>query len=887
MLEQLLGVFICAHAIKHPVFKPTVGANSIDALKAQVKPIFELTEEDLIELIPTRSGFTFIGCPNCDEGTQEGELSWSIEDPKHVFCRYCQMRFPNEQFPDGCLLKVTNPLGEEQEYPYWEDENGYRYFFQAKGWYVARGYFSRVASDLATLFYLTDEGPYARRAALILDRFAQVYPGYCVTNDYPGRQKSLFEGNEPPYPYWGGKWSRWFYGDIPRDLALVYDRIYASGELEKLADEQGVDVKERIEKDFFRAAVEFVRTYPIYLGNMDPTIHRGLITVGRVIGEPDIVHDAVTRITQLFTERFFFDGVWKEGAVSYHNQTIGGLRAAIALLKGYSDPEGYAHPQDGRHFANLNLAAEFPIIDKAMCIPELLKYPNGRTVPIHDTWAKESRSPTDGTGPMLLPALGHARLGRGEGENQMQVHLHFSGGYGHQHNDVLNVTLFARGHELLSDIGYTHTRYRRWSTSTLAHNTVTVDGVEQHGGSEDQPSDGNLLLYVPGDEMFQAVEASGERAYPDRVQTYRRTLLLVGVSPETAYVVDIFRVTGGKRHEYVLHGDADYAGTIETDLPLADYGKNLLPANTPWRLPIRENDSGDAGEHNIAYAFMREVKWAKPAKSWIATFKAARRGVSLTGPPAYLSVHGLPEAETELFFGVAPSIRRADENDANVDDFTMPILVARREGENLTSTFVSVFEPHSGEPVLKSVERIATTGSDVALKIAHGDATDFILSRLDDASETELNMEDLSLRGRLGFARRINGRIDRMCLIDGTHLRQGDCELKVSGPIEGKVLGVLRQAGGDTINGFVVDVNISPSEQLKGATLINFHPDGFTYGYEIKNVMKIEGQTVIELTDEPGYEIEDGKTRLVFFPQRESEGENRFRITNYELIVSF
>jgi len=676
-------------------------------------------------------------------------------------------------------------------------------------------------------------------------------------------------------------------------LALTYDHIYDSGELKRLSDEQGVDVRERIENDLFRAAVEFVRTYPIYLGNMDPTIHRGLITVGRVLGEPDYVHDAANRITQLFTKRFFFDGMWKEGAVSYHNQAIGGLRSAISLLKGYSDLEGYVHPQDGVHFENLDLASEFPdetrrpswrtarrlaaygIIEKATRIPELLKYPNGRTVPIHDTWAKEKRSPTNQTGPLLLPALGHSRLGSGEGENQMQVHLHFSGGYGHQHNDVLNIMLFAKGHELLSDIGYTHTRYRRWSTSTLAHNTVMVDGVEQNSGSEDRPSDGNLLLYVPGDETLQAVEASGERAYPDRVKTYRRTLILIGVSPESAYIVDIFRVEGGARHEYVLHGDADTDGSMETNLPLTDYGKNLLPANIPVRLPIRESDGGDAGEHNIAYAFMRDVKRAKPSKSWVATFK------SESEHPAYLRIHSLSEPATELFFGVAPSIRRADENDAKVGDITMPILAARREGENLTSKFVSVFEPYSIRPFLKSVERIPTTGSDVALKIAYGDVTDFILSRLDDSPETELKVNDLSLRGRLGFVRQINDRIDRMCLIGGTHLSKGDCVLESRGPIEGKILDVLRKAKGDAVNGFVVDVDIPPSEQLKGATLINIHPDGFTHGYEIKNIKKIRGQTVIELTDEPGYEIEDGKTRLLFFPQRESKGENRFRITNY------
>jgi hypothetical protein len=178
-----------AGAADHPIF-PAEGDEA--SLRGRVEPVMALTEERLLQLIPDRSGFTFVGCPDCDEGAQEGELSWSIEDPEHVFCRFCGMKYPNEKYPDTQILRVRNPVGQEVEYPYWEDGSGYRYFFQAKGWYVARDYFASIALDLARLYSLTREERYARRAALILDRFAQVYPGYCVTNDYPNKQKSLF-----------------------------------------------------------------------------------------------------------------------------------------------------------------------------------------------------------------------------------------------------------------------------------------------------------------------------------------------------------------------------------------------------------------------------------------------------------------------------------------------------------------------------------------------------------------------------------------------------------------------------------------------------------------------------------------------------------------------
>jgi len=51
------------------------------------------------------------------------------------------------------------------------------------------------------LYYLSKDQSCARRSALILDRFAQVYPGYCVHFDLPFLQKTIFSGDQGfPYP---------------------------------------------------------------------------------------------------------------------------------------------------------------------------------------------------------------------------------------------------------------------------------------------------------------------------------------------------------------------------------------------------------------------------------------------------------------------------------------------------------------------------------------------------------------------------------------------------------------------------------------------------------------------------------------------------------------
>ena len=443
-----------------PVFPSRRRGNDGEGPERRLEPVLRLSETELLRLIPDRSGFRFVGCPNCQGGTQEGQLDWTLERPDEVYCRYCQMRFPNEEFPENQVLRVKDPRGEMQAYPCWESpgppprlgrsgrptaepREGYRYFFRAKAWFLAREYFSQAASDLALLYERTGDRSYARKSALILDRFAQVYPGYCVHYDLPFTQKHIFPGDQGhPFPvsdYRAAKWSWWAYMDIPEDLIRAYDLIRSSGAVDDA-------MKRRIEDDFFRASVTFVRGFEPQLGNMDPSLLRGMIVAGRVLGEPDYIHEAVDWIDRLVGRQFFADGMWREGTPSYHQQTLGGLQRLDELLKGYSDPPGYHYARDGKRFEGINLADRYPILKKARTIAERLQYPSGRPVVVHDTWSRDrGRGGTTSTGPMLLPAYGHARLGLGRGDDQVQVHLHFSGGYGHQHDDLLSLTLFARG----------------------------------------------------------------------------------------------------------------------------------------------------------------------------------------------------------------------------------------------------------------------------------------------------------------------------------------------------------------------------------------------------------------------------------------------------------
>ena len=867
-----------------PVFHPDVDQDHVAGLEKSLAPLMALSEDELVRLIPDRSGFRFVDCPNCEGGAEENQLSWSIEEPDRVFCLFCKMRFPNDVFPENGVMRVTNPRGEVQAYPYWEapfpppaalpgplsniaPDEQYRHYFRAKGWYVARMYFSDAAHRLGKLYFLTGKPDFARTAALILDRFAQVYPGYCARFDAPFRPKVVFEGDRtfpfPVSPYLAAKWDYWAYGDIPSDLILAYDLINESGQVND-------EMKRRIEDDLIRGSVSFVRSYPITLSNMDPTVLRGLISAGRVLEEPAYVHEAVDWIGNLIRKQFFVDGMWREVAVSYHNQTVHGLADVIDLLKGYSDPKGYVHPESEVRYENLDLSESFPLFERARRIPDLLRYPNGRVVAVHDTWAREHRAPTECSRSGLLGGAGHAWLGRGAGEFQMQAHLHFSGAYGHAHADLLSISLYSHGQERLSDIGYTWTHQRQWASSTVSHSTVVVNGEDQARGHENDPSDGNLKMFVPGNSGFQAVGVRGNRAYPGIVRDYSRLLMMIDVSEQDAYVVDVFRVEGGSRHDFVLVGDANNDGSTETDLDRSAHGETMLPPGVKVVLPSGETVPGYAEGHNFAYAYVRDVTRAAISAPWQVTFTSEGE------PRGGVRVHGVSELDGELLFGSMPSVRRAEESESRLDDYTMPALIHRREGNNLSSDFVNVLEPFGERTFLRSVERLDNVSGGLALKIAGEGYTDYLFYSADGK---RLIAEDTLLDGRIGFVRERDNVVERMSLIGGSLLQKGNARLTGSGIFRGAILEVLRKETGSDVNGLAVEGSVPEGDRMTGLTVVVEDGAGFTLGLGLADVVNRGGRTVLVLAGDPGFEIDpDGTSRHAYFPRRTWTGVNRYEI---------
>ena len=860
-----------APTMRHPVLAHRIDPKRAATYEKQVERVMAMTEEAMLSFVPDRPFVRFCYCPNCHGGSQgSGIYTWSIGRPDEIKCKYCGMVFPNAKYPCDRAIEGTNALGETFTYHYHQDQarDDLRIFIPGHILMYKRKWIMQQARRLAVAYHAAKNEKYARRVVLILDRIAQVYPHYPAMRQWITTFK--FQQQKPPYTGAGGRWGRWMADELPSGVPAIYDLLYESPEFDKLSQVRGYDVRETFERDFLRATWEYVNTFKRHSGNMGPSYLWTAIRMGKVVGEPDYVDWAHKWLMEILMTGCFYDGMWHE-APSYHYQVMGGLRRAFAELKGYSDPPGYANKETGKRFDDLDPDQDIAFFATAQNAPAVVGFPNGIVSPIHDTWANSRRhKPRMETRSAILPGYGHASLGCAAGANQMQAQLHFSGCYGHSHYDCLNLTLFAKGREMLCDIGYSHTKLRSFTVSTVGHNLVAVDRQRQTSKN----AYGDLLAYFPNVDGVSAVEVDGARAYANirGLDRYRRLLALVPASDTDAYVVDVFRVRGGSTHDWLLHGSANHDMAGECNVELTATRENLLEPGEPWAEPRTE------GSRFSPYGVIRDVAAGETDGDAVTAFAYAdepRRGVR---------VHVLGGAATQVFLGRSPSIRKAGRDSNKVWDFWMPQLVARRTGSApLASTFVAVEEPFAGKPFIRAVQALALTPGDdgaVALSVSYGGTVDTIISTLDTEPYPErTTTTGVSIRGRLGIVRQVGGKTIGLWLFEGRKLAVNDDVLDAATARHpGRIAAATRKADGASDDAFIVDADLPSDRALSGAWMLVTHGNGQTRGYEIDRVARRDGKTLVVLTSDHGLRVAGSQTEEVFFPRRTMQGPNRFAI---------
>ena len=380
-----------------------------------------------------------------------------------------------------------------------------------------------------------------------------------------------------------------------------------------------------------------------------------------------------------------------------------------------------------------------------------------------------------------------AALRSGAGADERVVWLDYDTGGRHGHADGMNIGLLAKGLDLMPDFGYPPVQYGGgwagpkaiWYRKTPAHNTVVIDGRDQNLTSA-KITGGRTTLWGLG-EAFKAVRVSGSEIA--QAGQFERTVVLIDVSRTDSYVLDLFRVAGGRDQARFMHshfGALTTSGLALDSLP--DYG-----FGTQMR------------------AFRGDPK-ARPG--WSADWKIEdRNGYRPGGDNLHLR---LTDFTSGALAATAESWISASSGYDGVGETWIPTVMVRRQSESepLASTFVGIIEPYEGNPLIKAMQRLPLQDSgglgiqdeNVALEIKLADGRrDILISAGSErapgsgpagnpaVSESEsiaaktLVQDQLRLRtdAELVLARTSrDGRFERVALARGTSLELGDLMIK-------------------------------------------------------------------------------------------------------------
>jgi hypothetical protein len=855
-------------------------ANTVFAKKKQeVQFILRQGPAFLEKMIPSTTptctlGFT--NCPVCEGNTIHGQYNWKPEDPEFLTCTTCATVYPNEKFPEDIEFRADRHGGGQvitYHGGYTFDFHGFHLRSSWSGQIRARKveHMAKRAQTLATLYALTGDLICGHWARDILLRFAHVYPNYLVhssygdwidlpphvvaenMNDLPEDEWTI-PPNKPDRTLHTGYWSAGramgvgLEGHFVRNVTVAYDFIH---------DLLTEDERLKIETDLLLESTVLLLADPD-LNNKSVANLSAAGLVGMAVGAPSLV-DAGSKGFWHFVRNWYLpDGTTSESP-AYGFMTLGGLLDFGEALHGYTAPAAYResesqqldiysdrdyrsiyralydtllpnlkYPASADSYVLTEMSAQYAELMVARYnLPEyraLLKKTLGG--PLEDTgdeYALFHRHPDLAFKPedrisfndLFFPALRTGYLRSGDDGMNGTVILDASHWGVHHHRDSLNLTMFQEGHEVLTDLGYLWDRPdKELTVRTPAHNLVVVDESEQL--TKDRLGSLHLFDVTPN---VKVIECSS-RAYA-QTDLYRRTCILIDHGEHGSYLVDIFRVSGGTRHDYVFHGPVPH---FQLD-------------------GIALQSSGEDGPYNI-----RNIQRGSSTDPWALRWQM--------DPEVTFSAWALAGDGEEIIIGEGWGERgwdgRANPPEKCVD---IPYVIRRRSGTELASTFVSIFEVTRDRQLVMGLNQLNAPEGVTALEVETTTGTDVIL-----ASLTAGQRNVLSSRGPLDSDGRITVVTDQsLYLVEGQSARIGEHQIKLDqGQRSGSILEIVK----DNDNSYFLVDNI-PAQILSDCTgrfvLVD---DGLsTTGYQIKAVETLGTEVRVYTKHQgEGYDIVAGKT---------------------------
>ncbi len=831
-------------------------------------------------------------CPSCGSvfpTNDFGKYYESAIDEHGVFnpARGDKSLLFNTAHPDPA--DPLHKYGVDDGFGYVHEGRAYKYigYYTWKYWmYVANG-----LAVLADAFLYTGDQRYAHKAAILLDRISDVYPSM-DWKPYADRGWYHSDGG-------GGKGkiegSIWETGMVTK-LADAYDKIL-SGTLNdpalyaflKHQSEQYRLPNPKGTRELFVANVDDGLLKTAFKATLSQQIrgNQGMhqLTVATCAVALDtepftsqwldwVFASDGGAIADLMIDRFDRDGTSDEGAPGYAfiwGRQVSVLVELLANYPGYTRHDilrdfpqfknaytaAYRMSVLGKAIPNIGDAGSTGLVSRQAADPAFMatgyqytrdpdiavaayrangnsarglgidiysKDPEALNRDIQRIGEKAGPRPAQG---YLMSGFGMAVLETGKAPGGMALVSNYGRTKMHAHRDMLNFDLFAFGAWLAPDHGYPEFATRipsttEWTKSTISHNTVMVNRQPQ------VPAWGGHTRIFTQLKGFGVFELDGKAAYPD-LEEYTRTMFLIGGGDNSsidsnAYVVDIFRVKGGNDHLFSFHGPP---GTVNTSgLQLETQEKGTYAGTD-----IPKGTGAKGFPHG--YSFLYNVKKDKtPPAAFVADWKTEAGYRGITGKDnIHLRMYAMtPSDEVALADGDPPQNKPGNPK-------KLSYLLMRRAGTDLNSTFVSVFEPYRDKPFIRSVQRLDSGDENgIVIKVEKVDGrVDYLLYNSSSSNVVKLP-NGMAMEGSIGYIQEKDNQALKGLIVNGSSLSYGKMKLKSAGAIEGKVIKMNKETGGD--GWLLVDAKLPIDKRSVGEQIIIGTKGERDASYRIHDVRK-------------------------------------------------
>ncbi|MBQ9366678.1 MAG: heparinase II/III family protein, partial [Victivallales bacterium] len=237
--------------------------------------------------------------------------------------------------------------------------------------------------------------------------------------------------------------------------------------------------------------------------------------------------------------------------------------------------------------------------------------------------------------------------------------------------------------------------------NTVAHNTVVVN---EHMQGEHP---GKLLEYERGG-LIQRMVVDCPGVYPE-TQKYKRSVMVCESAPGKTIVFDVFRISGGRQHDWFLHScgeDYQWEQKVEKQATGTLAGPDV-PFGSFYDSPVhaamgKKSNRSYSGYRGSGYQFLTNVAKGSALPGAPITLPVTQSKRFDSKPGAALKIYPLDKEDTLYFSrGLPPRTQRNPQKHL--------VFVTRRRtsgDDNLQSMFSTVLESTSDEIARYDIEKV-------------------------------------------------------------------------------------------------------------------------------------------------------------------------------------